>query len=181
MHLCARFTTAVSVPENWHPPGIPTVPFQAWQDLRPLHRSSRTCPALKTLIVSTTSAWSSQLHCTQANFAGVFRLAATTSRTSSTGIVRQHNHQPATLPCQLVFQLPAKLELPLVDDGVVQAAFGSDVFARLFGTALSAFAHVAHLQIVDDHHRACFWLMAVVALCRLLFEARQRYKEIAIA
>ena len=146
MHLCARFTTAVSVPENWHPPGIPTVPFQAWQDLRPLHRSSRTCPALKTLIASTTSAWSSQLHCTQANFAGVFRLAATTSRTSSTGIVRQHNHQPATLPCQLVFQLPAKLELPLVDDGVVQDRLGSEISSLCISRARHRLGRVPRSQ-----------------------------------
>jgi hypothetical protein len=56
-------------------------------------------------------------------------------RTSPTGVLRRHDHQPATGPLEFIVQLPTELEPALIEDGFVQARPGPNIFARCFGIA----------------------------------------------
>jgi len=53
-------------------------------------------------------------------------------RTSSAGVLRRHEDERPSVPRQLVFQLTAELEPTLIEDGSVQARFGSNMPARRF-------------------------------------------------
>ena len=68
-------------------------------------------------------------------------------------VLRRHGHQPASVPRQLVLKLPAKLEPALIEDGLVQARLGPNVFSRRINRACRRLGHIPHLQVLDTHHR----------------------------
>lgn len=78
-------------------------------------------------------------------------MAAT--RTGPAGVVRRDRDQVPAGPGGLVVQLPAKLEPALVEDRAVQAGLGPNPGARRFGGPGRGGGHVAHMQVLDTHHR----------------------------
>ena len=72
---------------------------------------------------------------------------------SSAGIARINRHHLTASPCLLVLQLPAKLEPALIENRLVESRLGFNVPSRRFGASRCGLAHVAHLQILDTHHR----------------------------
>ena len=75
------------------------------------------------------------------------------ARTGAARVLRRHGSKPATLPCQLVVQLAAELEPALIEDSLVQTGLGPNVSSRLFSCACRRPGHIAHLQVLDTHHR----------------------------
>ena len=80
----------------------------------------------------------------------------TTSRAGLAGVVRRHGNENSAVPVELVFQLTAKLEPALVEDGFVQPRLGCYVFTRCLGSAFARLAHVAYLQILNSDHSVVF-------------------------
>ncbi len=76
-----------------------------------------------------------------------------TGRTSLAGMVRRHRDQPPATPVELVLQLTAKLEPPLIQNGLVQTRLGSNLPAGPLAAALSRSAQVLDPQVLNTHHR----------------------------
>src|SRR5690625_790567 len=76
-----------------------------------------------------------------------------TARTGASGIVWRHGDEITAIPRQLVIQLAAELEPALIEDGLVQAGLGPNVFSRLFDAACCRLGHIPYLQVLDTHHR----------------------------
>jgi len=68
-------------------------------------------------------------------------------------VLRRHDDEMPTGPCQLVVQLSAELEPALVEDGFVQTGLGPNILARILGCACRRPGHVPHLQVLDTHRR----------------------------
>jgi hypothetical protein len=62
----------------------------------------------------------------------VLRRNTVALRTSSAGVLRRYENQFTAAPPQLVSQLPAEFEPPLIEDGFVQARLGSNLLAWSF-------------------------------------------------
>ena len=75
------------------------------------------------------------------------------ARAGSAGVVWRHRNEHPAGPSQFVFELSPELEPALIQNGFVQARLGFDVLARFFVIALCRLGHVAHLQVLDTHHR----------------------------
>ena len=74
-------------------------------------------------------------------------------RTSPARILRRYEDQLTPVPRQLVLQLAAELEPPLIEDGFVQSGLGPDILTRSFNGTGRRPGHVSHLQVLDTHHR----------------------------
>src|SRR5487761_1057327 len=72
------------------------------------------------------------------------------------GVVRWHEDEETAIPRQLVFELAAKLEPPLIEDRAIQARFGPNVSTRSIAAASRGPGQVAHPQVLDAHHRVVF-------------------------
>ncbi len=57
------------------------------------------------------------------------------ARAGAAGVSRRHRNEVAAVPPELIVQLAAELEPALIEDSLVQAGFGSNILARLFGRA----------------------------------------------
>ena len=68
-------------------------------------------------------------------------------------ILRCHGDKVAAIPCELIVQLALKLKPALIEDGSVQAGLGPNVSSRFPGTTRRRPGHIAHLQVLDTHHR----------------------------
>jgi hypothetical protein len=77
-------------------------------------------------------------------------------RTRPARVVRRHHDQHCTIPVHLVLQLPAELGPALVENGFIQTRLGSNILTRLLRVASGRPGHIAHLQILDTHHRVVF-------------------------
>ena len=78
------------------------------------------------------------------------------ARTGAAGVPRGHRNEMATLPLQLVVQLPEKLAPTLIEDRLVESRLGPDACARLLLRAARRCRHMDHLQILDAHERVVF-------------------------
>ena len=74
-------------------------------------------------------------------------------RTRSARVAWGNRQYIATSPSLFVFQLPPKLEPPLIEDGLVQARLDADVSSRCFCRACRRLGHIPYLQILDAHDR----------------------------
>jgi hypothetical protein len=86
----------------------------------------------------------------------VRRLRVPTCRTLPAGVLRRYGDEDTAAPRQLVFELAAELELPLIENRAIEARFGPDVSARMRNASRCRVAHVLHLQVLDAHHRVVF-------------------------
>lgn len=76
--------------------------------------------------------------------------------TCPAGILRRHDEEDAAVPRQLVVQLTAELEPPLIEDRAVQARLGPNHSARIFNSSRGRLGHIPHLQVLDTYHRVVF-------------------------
>lgn len=65
----------------------------------------------------------------------VVRCNVTACWAGSAGILRRYRNERPAGPLDLVIQLPAEFRPALIEDALVQAGLGLNVFARLFGIA----------------------------------------------
>ncbi len=72
---------------------------------------------------------------------------------SAACVLRRHGDEMSAVPRQLVVQLAAELEPALIEDGLVQAGFGPNVFPQRICRACRRPGHVPYLQVLDTHHR----------------------------
>jgi len=75
------------------------------------------------------------------------------ARASAAGVARIDRHHLTASPCLLVRQLPAELEPALIENRLVESGLGLAVAPRRCSTSRCGLAHIAHLQILDTHHR----------------------------
>jgi hypothetical protein len=73
--------------------------------------------------------------------------------TRAARVVWRHRDQHCTIPVHLVLQLAPELGPALVENGFVQARFGPNMLTCLLRVACCRAGHIAHLQVLDTHHR----------------------------
>ena len=74
------------------------------------------------------------------------------ARARLAGVVRRHRNEYPAVPVEFVFQLAAKLEPALIEDGFVQPRLGRYVFTRLLGIAFGRLGHIPNLQVLNRNH-----------------------------
>ena len=83
----------------------------------------------------------------------VVRRDVSAVRAGAARVPWRHGDEMPAAPCQLVVQLAAELEPALIEDGLVQAGFGPNVFPQRICRACRRPGHVPYLQVLDTHHR----------------------------
>jgi hypothetical protein len=80
----------------------------------------------------------------------------TAARAGAAGVVRRYDDETAAIPGELVLQLPPELVPALIEDRLVQAGLGPNVFPRRIYCACRRLGHIPHLQVLDTHYRVVF-------------------------